>query len=117
VSLTVTEGECSDVAYQNVIVNLVLPLSFETPNIFTPNNDGSNDVFTLNGLNVETLELVILNRWGNVVFESTDINANWNGRNKNTGNDCADGVYFYKYIITGQGDQSAEGHGFVHLSR
>jgi gliding motility-associated-like protein len=117
VSLIVTEGACSDTAYQTVVVNLVLPLSFDTPNIFTPNNDGSNDVFTLNGVNVETLELVILNRWGNVVFESTDINAAWNGTNNNTGNECSDGVYFYKYIITGQGDQEAEGHGFVHLAR
>ena len=117
VSLIVTEGSCADTAYQTVVVNLILPLSFDTPNIFTPNNDGSNDVFTLNGENVETLELVILNRWGNVVFESTDINAAWNGKNNNSGNDCSDGVYFYKYVITGQGDQSAEGHGYVHLAR
>lgn len=117
VSLIVTEGSCADTAYQTVIVNLILPLTFDTPNIFTPNNDGSNDVFTLNGENVESLELVILNRWGNVVFESTDINAAWNGRNKNTGNECSDGVYFYKYVITGQGDQGAEGHGYVHLVR
>jgi len=117
VSLIVTEGSCADTAFQTVIVNLILPLTFDTPNIFTPNNDGSNDVFTLNGENVETLELVILNRWGNVVFESTEIDASWNGQNKNSGSDCSEGVYFYKYIITGQGDQQAEGHSFVHLVR
>ena len=117
VSLAVTEGSCSDTAYQVIIVNLILPLSFDTPNIFTPNNDSSNDVFTLNGKNVGTLELIILNRWGNVVFESTDPDASWNGRNNNTGNECSDGVYFYKYKITGQGEQSAEGHGFVQLVR
>ena len=117
VSLIVTEGACADTAYQTVVVNLLLPLSFDTPNIFTPNNDNSNDFFTLNGVNVETLELVVLNRWGNVVFESTDINAAWNGQKNNSGNDCSDGVYLYKYVITGQGDQRAEGHGFVHLAR
>ena len=117
VSLIVTEGACADTAYQTVVVNLLLPLSFDTPNIFTPNNDSSNDFFTLNGVNVETLELVVLNRWGNVVFESTDINAAWNGQKNNSGNDCSDGVYLYKYVITGQGDQRAEGHGFVHLAR
>ena len=100
-----------------MVVNLLLPLSFDTPNIFTPNNDNSNDFFTLHGVNVETLELVVLNRWGNVVFESTDINAAWNGQKNNSGNDCSDGVYLYKYVITGQGDQRAEGHGFVHLAR
>ena len=117
VQLIVSEGACADTAYQTVVVNLLLPLSFDTPNIFTPNNDNSNDFFTLNGVNVETLELVILNRWGNVVFESTDINAAWNGKNKNSGSACSDGVYFYKYVLTGQGDQRAEGHGFVHLVR
>jgi gliding motility-associated-like protein len=117
VQLIVTEGACADTAYQTVIVNLILPLTFNTPNIFTPNNDGSNDVFTLNGENVVALELVVLNRWGNVVFESTEIDAAWNGKNNNTGNECSEGVYFYKYVITGQGDQGAEGHGFVHLVR
>lgn len=117
VELIVTEGACADTAYQTVIVNLILPLTFDTPNIFTPNNDNSNDVFTLNGENVESLELIILNRWGNVVFESTDINAAWNGKVNNEGNECTEGVYFYKYVIKGQGDQGAEGHGFVHLVR
>lgn len=117
VSLIVTEAACADTAYQTIIVNLVLPLSFDTPNIFTPNGDNSNELFTLNGVNVETLELVVLNRWGNVVFESTDINAAWNGQLKNSGENCLDGVYFYTYVITGQGDQRAEGHGFVHLAR
>lgn len=117
VQLIVTEGVCADTAYQTVIVNLFLPLSFDTPNIFTPNRDNSNDVFTLNGENVESLELIILNRWGNVVFQSTDINAAWNGDINNSGNECVEGVYFYKYVIKGQGDQGAEGHGFVHLVR
>lgn len=117
VQLIVTEGVCADTAYQTVIVNLFLPLSFDTPNIFTPNRDNSNDVFTLNGENVESLELIILNRWGNVVFQSTDIDAAWNGDLNNSGNECVEGVYFYKYVIKGQGDQGAEGHGFVHLVR
>ena len=116
VSLIVTEGACADTAFQTVVVNLLLPLDFDMPNVFTPNNDGSNDVFTINPVNATALEMVILNRWGNVVFESNEINQGWNGRNMNTGQPCADGTYFYKFTITGMDGESQTQHGFVHLA-
>ncbi len=88
----------------------------EAPNVFTPNGDGSNDLFFLNTANATSIELVILNRWGNVVFESTGLNPAWNGK---TGNGvlCDEGVYFYKYLVKGFNDQELEGHGFVQLFR
>lgn len=115
VQLIVTEGACADTAYQTVVVNLLLPLDFDMPNVFTPNNDGSNDVFTINPVNATELEMVILNRWGNVVFESNDVNAGWNGRNMNTGSMCSAGTYFYKFTITGMDGESQTHHGFVQL--
>jgi gliding motility-associated-like protein len=118
VTLTVTEGSCSDQATQTIIVNLVLPLSYDMPNVFTPNNDESNDVFTLNTVNASDLELVILNRWGNVVYESDgDVNAAWNGKVQNSGQECQDGTYFYKFTIYGEQDEKFEEHGFVQLVR
>jgi gliding motility-associated-like protein len=115
VSLIVTEGACADTAYQTVVVNLLLPLYFDMPNVFTPDNDGSNDVFSINPENAIALDMVILNRWGNVVFESTDVNAVWNGKNMNTGAPCNDGTYFYKFTITGMDEVSQTHHGFVQL--
>ena len=115
VSLIVTEGACADTAYQTVVVNLLLPLYFDMPNVFTPDNDGSNDVFSINPENAIALDMVILNRWGNVVFESTDVNAAWNGKNMNTGAPCKDGTYFYKFTITGMDEVSQTHHGFVQL--
>lgn len=118
VTLTVTEGSCSDQATQNIIVNLLLPLSYDMPNVFTPNNDNSNDVFTLNTVNATNLELVILNRWGNVVYESTgDVNAAWNGKVQNDGQECTNGTYFYKFTIFGEQGEEIEEHGFVQLVR
>jgi gliding motility-associated-like protein len=117
VMLVATEGACSDTAYQVVVVNLVLPLSFDMPNIFTPNGDGSNDVFTINPENAESLEMVVLNRWGNVVYESNELNMVWNGRNNNTGEPCAPGTYFYKFTITDLYGERQTHHGFVHLVR
>ena len=114
-SLIVTDGACPDTAYQTVVVNLLLQLYFDMPNVFTPDNDGSNDVFSINPENAIALDMVILNRWGNVVFESTDVNAAWNGKNMNTGAPCKDGTYFYKFTITGMDEVSQTHHGFVQL--
>jgi len=51
------------------------------PNSFTPNNDGNNDVFLPRGMAIdpESYHLYIFNRWGEKVFESTDMNKPWEG--------------------------------------
>jgi len=70
---------------------------FELPNIFTPNNDNSNDVFTPKPFprNIEKVVFTVYNRWGAEVFKSeSDININW------TGNNVPDGLYYFKAEIT-----------------
>ena len=49
------------------------------PNVFTPNGDNANDQFTIQTMYVEELEIQIFNRWGEVVWESNDPNARWDG--------------------------------------
>ncbi len=73
----------------------------EMPNIFSPNNDGINDVYrptfstnsSLNPCNIPVLkvDLRIYNRWGTQIIENA---CSWNGRDEN-GNDLSEGVYFY----------------------
>lgn len=115
VTLEVIEGNCSDMASLDIIVDPFIPLEFDLPNVFTPNGDGVNDVFTMNIENAIAYELTILNRWGNVIFQSSSLEAVWNGRDQSTGERCTDGVYFYKYSITDMKQEVVEGHGFVHL--
>lgn len=67
------------------------------PNVITPNGDGLNERFKLNALRdpcFDKFEIKIFNRWGKVVFESTDIFFEWDGKTK-SGRDASDGVYFY----------------------
>jgi gliding motility-associated-like protein len=72
------------------------PISIFIPNAFTPNNDGLNDKFKVQGIDIKDFHILIFDRWGNLVFESNDINHSWNGYNKNNGKRVNQGTYNYK---------------------
>jgi gliding motility-associated-like protein len=92
----------------------------EAPNVFTPSGDGVNDTYFLSTKNVVKLDLVIMNRWGNVLFEKSSDNLvtdnpTWDG--KVNGVLANEGVYFYKYVGYNISGQEVTGHGFFHLVR
>lgn len=70
--------------------------AYELPNTFTPNEDGHNDAFTPfpNYRFIDRIDMQIFNRWGNVVFETSDPAINWTGLNRD-GSAVAEGTYFY----------------------
>ncbi len=79
----------------NVICIDNCPIYF-LPNIFSPNGDGINDLFVpFEYRYIESIDIKIYNRWGNVVFETTDPAINWDGRNKDSNNISNDGAYYY----------------------
>ena len=87
----------SDTIFDTSSVNILPPVGQlePVPNIFTPNNDGQNDFYELVGDHdpcYDEMHLVIYNRWGKMVFESTDSNFKWDGKNL-SGNECPDGLY------------------------
>lgn len=84
------------------------------PNVFTPNGDFDNDLFFLDVENVVAVEFTIVNRWGNVVYETKELNAAWNGYVLG-GEFAEDGTYFVTYKVTGIDGLAIEGHGFVQL--
>jgi len=49
------------------------------PTAFTPNNDGNNDILFVRGANLRSIEFQVFNRWGELIFESNDLNKGWNG--------------------------------------
>ena len=63
------------------------------PNVFTPNGDGVNDLYFVSSKGLTEFNMTILNRWGNVVFESNDAQTVWDGTSN--GVNCTDGTYFY----------------------
>jgi len=99
VILTARNGMCVATATDVILVDLVS--SFNVPNVFTPNGDGRNDVFTFDAKNMGEINLTIFDRWGLKMFESTDSgNVIWDGKNKG-GNTVTDGTYFYIIKATG----------------
>ncbi len=70
------------------------PSSLIIPNVFTPNGDGSNDAFTVDGVNLASVEGEIFNRWGQKMFSWDNVNGHWDGRT-NAGSEVPDGTYFY----------------------
>lgn len=70
-------------------VDMCIP---EIPNVFTPNNDFTNDQYTIEGLDIT--EMVIFNRWGNVIVTLTEGQPIWDGTSK--GEPCSEGSYFYR---------------------
>ncbi|MBM78612.1 MAG: hypothetical protein CL846_09025 [Crocinitomicaceae bacterium] len=76
----------------------ILPEPIVIPNVITPNNDMNNDLFYVQGIN-DRFSLKIMNRWGNVVYESSSYENNWDGRT-NSGINLSDGTYFYVLLNT-----------------
>lgn len=83
---------------------------FYIPTAFTPNNDGKNDVFKpmLFG-NIKQYSFRIFNRWGQVVFETRDINRGWEGDQKSVNQDSNVFVWICRYQLEGESIQTEKG--------
>lgn len=107
--VVVLEGWDANNCYNLTQQTIQVGGEFIIPNVMTVNGDGVNDVFFIQGLKADT-KLQIVNRWGNMVFESTAYDNNWGGLDQN-GEKLSDGVYTYR-LETKNGEFF---HGFIHL--
>lgn len=89
------------------------------PNVFTPNADGINDFFIPFPYQyIESIDIKIYDRWGVLVFETTDPAINWDGHDKSSGKLCTDGVYYYTCTVNEirlEGIVPRKISGFFHL--
>lgn len=71
------------------------------PTVFTPNNDGKNDLFIIDNLHslYPECEVKIVNRWGNLVFESIGYLDPWDGTMKDSDELLPTGTYFYRIYL------------------
>ena len=93
---------------------------YRLPNVFSPNNDGINDIYhpIKPYYFVTKINIQIFNRWGLVMFETDDPEINWDGTNYKNGKPVSDGVYFYNCDVYEQrltGEEIRHLQGFIHV--
>jgi gliding motility-associated-like protein len=89
---------------------------FVVPTVFSPNDDGTNDVLKIICTNMKSINCKIYDRWGLLISEITKINDGWNGYTTG-GLQCKEGVYFYVISGADNNGKVTEGKGFIHLIR
>ena len=108
-----TDYDCPEIDSVTVYVRGIIYV----PNAFTPNGDGLNDIFKAQGIDITKFNMKIFNRWGELIFESDDIESGWNGASPNSDYFSPPGIY--EYIIVAQEHQGEvfEYRGHIQLLR
>jgi gliding motility-associated-like protein len=105
---------CSDTAYQTIRINLS-PTQF-VPNSFTPDDDGVNDTWNPIIVYVKKLEVLIFNRWGEIVYKTNDLAPSWDGKSLQ-GIPVQDGTYSYRIIGRDGNNEVIDLKGHINLIR
>lgn len=115
VSLVATSDKgCKGSVTRSVLI--VPPFDAYVPSSFTPNNDGINDYFGMEGVEfIGSFEMGIFNRWGQEIFHSLDLNNQWDGRYNNT--PMPGGMYTFAITITDAEGRPYEINGTIQLIR
>jgi gliding motility-associated-like protein len=106
------KSTCSDTA----CVDVYVPLNLLIPNVFSPNGDGINDVFTITANGYRNIQVVIFDRWGIKVADWTGIAGGWNGQTT-SGKDAPASTYYFIATITKEDGTIEKVPGDVYLLR
>ena len=98
---------------KNNLIDLSIPLTDTLSyNFFSPNNDSINDVYIIENMDNfrDYNKLSVFNRWGDLVYEASPYNNDWNGEsnqaNKLMGPALPEGVYFYRFVYKIDGKEA-----------
>lgn len=109
--VVITEHGCKDTLTK--VLEIKDEFIMWIPNAFTPNNDGLNETFTAKGIGIKKFEMSIHDRWGNIIFQTNDINKGWDGTYK--GLMCQDNVYVYRIVALDNNNMKHTKTGHVTL--
>lgn len=114
VTLTVTDSMgCKNSMTQKI--QIYYPYSLYIPNAFTPNGDGVNDYFMPNLTSVVSVEFSIYNRWGQVIYSSSELRPRWDGTYN--GIPSPNDIYTYKIQVVSILEEMETFTGHVTLYR
>jgi gliding motility-associated-like protein len=106
---------CKDTAYQKIRVKP--SYLFFAPNTFTPNRDGTNDIWRPSVFIYNKYNVSIIDRWGHEVFKSENPLIGWNGLKWNTADVCPNGTYTYLINVEDDEDVPYSYKGLINLLR
>jgi gliding motility-associated-like protein len=117
VVLTVSNSFGCSASDSLLITTVSIPTDLIIPNIFTPNADGSNDLFLVGNPFVNTISGEIFNRWGQLMYSNqANTGYSWDGR-KTDGDLVPDATYYYVFTVTFIDGVSKEYSGHLQLQR
>lgn len=99
------------VVSESNITEINLPLAIYIPNAFTPNGDGLNDNFSVEGEGISKFNMSIYNKWGEMIFESGNLHESWDGTYG--GELVQDGAYVYMISLVSADKKSMVKNGTV----
>ncbi|MFZ5940672.1 MAG: gliding motility-associated C-terminal domain-containing protein [Bacteroidota bacterium] len=97
--------------------------NYALPNVFSPNNDGINDLYkSFKKAYIDRVNMKIYNRWGLLVFETEDPDINWDGKILNTNDVVSPGIYYYfcdvfEYRLSGLVEYNLSGFIYVYSGK
>jgi gliding motility-associated-like protein len=106
------ENGCSDQSDLSII-NVVPRSELFVPNSFTPNSDRHNELFIIHAQNILSFNMKIFDRWGDVLFESDNIEKHWDGTFN--GNKLVQDKYLYVIDIIGEDNVPFTKSGIINL--
>ena len=91
------EFNCTDKKIYDI--NVIEQMSVYIPNAFSPNGDGINEVFEVQAIGVNEFEMQVFDRWGSIIFNSSNKDYGWDGRSF-SGEEFNNGTYMYHVYLT-----------------
>lgn len=117
-TITCTDANgCSPGAQTHFVYVEDCPINYflYVPNVFTPNNDGFNDIWKPQIAGYTNVRIRVFNRFGTIVYESSYLNGGWDGTNT-AGIPCVTGVYYYTLSLDTETETQSQA-GFIQLLR
>lgn len=106
---------CSDTMRSEIVINP--DITIYIPNAFSPNENGINDFFTINGTGIVSYTMRIFDRWGELLYYTEDLQRGWDGTLQRNGEKAKQDVYVYTITVKDLVDAEHKFYGYVMLLR
>jgi gliding motility-associated-like protein len=95
--ITSSSAGCMDTITRRIEIKPIF--TFYIPNAFTPDGNNTNDYFAPKGDEISEFKMMIFDRWGEMIYQTEDIQTGWDGRANNGSKVAETGVYVYKISV------------------